>query len=86
MDRADIARAGHLRRGDRAIFLAESLKNGPPVLTAPTRLNKLSLMSCWLGDEGADVRVAGNGDLLTLDPFECVAIVTPARFLTTRPK
>lgn len=33
---------------------------------------------------GADVIVTGDGDLLALDPFESIAIVTPARFLTMR--
>lgn len=30
----------------------------------------------------ADFIVTGDGDLLALDPFEGIAIVTPARFLT----
>lgn len=33
---------------------------------------------------GAECIVTGDGDLLTLDPFEAIAIVTPARFLTVR--
>lgn len=28
--------------------------------------------------------VTGDGDLLALDPFECIAIMTPARFLMVR--
>ena len=34
----------------------------------------------------ADVIVSGDGDLLTLDPFEGIAIMTPARFLTVQPE
>jgi predicted nucleic acid-binding protein len=35
---------------------------------------------------GPDAIVTGDGDLLALDPFEGVAIVTPARLLTVRPE
>lgn len=34
----------------------------------------------------ADFIVTGDGDLLALDPFEGIAVITPARFLTLWPE